>query len=160
VGTQGDDVSLIQTLLAQDSSIYPEGQVSGYYGKLTSAAVKKFQAKYGISQTGTVGPLTRAKLMEVYSGGAAASVATGSQSAAVSSSITRNLSSGTEGDDVTMLQTWLSQDPSVYPEARVTGYYGALTVTAVKRFQAKFGISQTGTVGPITRAKLMELYGK
>lgn len=32
-------------------------------------------------------------------------------------------------------------------------------VSALKQFQAKYGISQTGTTGPITRAKLNSLYG-
>jgi hypothetical protein len=38
----------------------------------------------------------------------------------------------------------------------VTGFYGPLTYGAVKKFQADNGIEQTGTVGPITRAKLAE----
>ncbi len=35
-----------------------------------------------------------------------------------------------------------------------TGYFGALTEAAVKKYQASKGIEQTGTVGPITRAAL------
>ncbi len=38
----------------------------------------------------------------------------------------------------------------------VTGYFGYTTVAAVRKFQAENGIEQTGTVGPITRAKLNE----
>jgi hypothetical protein len=38
----------------------------------------------------------------------------------------------------------------------VTGVYGPITTKAVKKFQADNGIEQTGTVGPITKAKLVE----
>ena len=39
-----------------------------------------------------------------------------------------------------------------------TGVYGPITTKAVKAFQLKYGIDQVGTVGPITRAKLLSLY--
>lgn len=71
--------------------------------------------------------------------------------------ISEYLSLGSSGTDVTTLQTYLSSDSTLYPEALVTGYYGALTRAAVIKFQARYGISQTGTVGPLTRAKLNEL---
>lgn len=53
---------LQQFLKDQASGIYPEGLVTGYFGNLTSLAVKRFQAVHGIPQTGFVGPLTRAKM--------------------------------------------------------------------------------------------------
>ena len=80
IGSKGDDVKRLQELLAQDKEIYPEGLTTGTYGQLTSAAVKKFQAKYGLPQVGRVGPATRAKIAEVYQ--AAAPVAQPSPSAA------------------------------------------------------------------------------
>lgn len=39
----------------------------------------------------------------------------------------------------------------------VTGNYGPLTTEAVKKFQADNGLPQTGFVGPLTRAKLLEM---
>ena len=65
-GSRGDEVKALQQMLAADKDIYPDGLVSGYYGALTAAAVKKFQARYGLPQVGRVGPLTRQKLTEVY----------------------------------------------------------------------------------------------
>ncbi|MBI3442790.1 MAG: carboxypeptidase regulatory-like domain-containing protein [Candidatus Sungbacteria bacterium] len=47
-------------------SLYPQGIVNGNFGPATLRAVKKFQQKYGITQNGRVGPLTRAKLQEVF----------------------------------------------------------------------------------------------
>ncbi|MES2623307.1 MAG: peptidoglycan-binding domain-containing protein [Patescibacteria group bacterium] len=58
LGSQGTDVSDLQRFLATDSSVYPSGLVTGYFGSLTKAAVTRFQAKNGISQVGRVGPQT------------------------------------------------------------------------------------------------------
>jgi len=71
----------------------------------------------------------------------------------------QNLYFGMKHPLVRKLQKDLSNDPSIYPEKLVTGYFGSLTLKAVKRFQAKYGIIQTGYVGPLTRAKLSKLYG-
>lgn len=61
-GSRGADVTALQTFLATNPSIYPEGIVSGYYGSLTAAAVTNFQIEYGLPAVGRVGPLTLAKL--------------------------------------------------------------------------------------------------
>lgn len=68
-GLKHPEVELLQQTLSKDSAIYPGGLVTGYFGFLTQKAVKKFQAKYGIAQTGYVGLLTRAKLNELFGGG-------------------------------------------------------------------------------------------
>ena len=54
----------------------------------------------------------------------------------------------------------LSSDKTIYPERLVTGYYGQLTVQAVKRFQAKHNLETTGLVNTKTKDKLNEIYGK
>jgi peptidoglycan hydrolase-like protein with peptidoglycan-binding domain len=72
-------------------------------------------------------------------------------------SITISLDMGSRGASVTNLQTFLAQDTSIYPEGLITGYYGTLTAGAVRRFQARYGISTVGRVGPQTRAKINEL---
>lgn len=61
-GSQGEKVRLLQALLAADTSIYPEGMISGYYGRLTAQAVKRFQKKYELEQVGNVGKKTLEKL--------------------------------------------------------------------------------------------------
>jgi|GEM_PF-6531145 len=62
-----------------------------------------------------------------------------------------DLYQGLTSNDVRNLQIVLRVTPT-------TGYFGSITNSAVKRFQAQYGIPQTGYVGPLTRAKLNELY--
>jgi peptidoglycan hydrolase-like protein with peptidoglycan-binding domain len=66
VGMTDAEVTALQNSLKGDVAIYPQGLVTGYFGSLTEAAVKKFQAKYGYEQVGYTGPLTRAKLNALY----------------------------------------------------------------------------------------------
>ncbi|MEK7649679.1 MAG: peptidoglycan-binding domain-containing protein [Patescibacteria group bacterium] len=81
-GSSGAEVVELQKILKTDSSIYPEGIVSGYFGTLTEKAVQRFQAKYGIVNKGDpvstgygfIGKRTRAKLNEVFGSGKAAPV--------------------------------------------------------------------------------------
>ncbi len=61
-GMTGEEVRLLQTILAADSSVYPEGKITGFYGTLTAQAVKRFQKKHGLDTPGNVGPKTLAKL--------------------------------------------------------------------------------------------------
>lgn len=42
-------------------------EFGGYFGNATLAAVKAFQGKHGVPETGFVGPLTRAQLNKIYS---------------------------------------------------------------------------------------------
>ena len=62
------------------------------------------------------------------------------------------LSLGSSGNDVTELQKKLSAE-GVY-SGSITGYFGAMTQAAVKRYQTKYGISPLGNVGPATREQL------
>jgi peptidoglycan hydrolase-like protein with peptidoglycan-binding domain len=60
----------------------------------------------------------------------------------------------TTGGDVSRLQQFLAANPAFYPEGLVTGFFGTATSKAVGRYQAANGISQTGTVGPVTLAAM------
>ena len=156
LGMKGDDVLRLQALLASDKEIYPEGTVSGYFGNLTAQAVKRFQTKYKLPSIGRVGPATRAKLAEIFGEGKTPS-AVPTLAMPAATGLTRELGPGSKGDDVTALQEFLAKDKAIYPEGSATGYYGSLTTAAVRRFQAKYGISQVGRVGPATLKQLQEL---
>jgi len=75
VGDRNSEVSILQSWLAKDITVYPAGTISGFYGNMTKQAVIKFQEKYASeilapqglnSGTGIVDTFTRNKLNELY----------------------------------------------------------------------------------------------
>ena len=77
----------------------------------------------------------------------------GMTEARMSSSVfTRILRYGDRGNDVKTLQTWLTEVGHSVP---ATGYFGPLTLAAVKAFQRGHHLSVDGVVGPITAAALL-----
>jgi spore germination protein YaaH len=70
---------------------------------------------------------------------------------------TRSLVVGTSGDDVRQVQATLIERGYLTP-GNATGYFGPLTLAAVRKFQCAAGIicqgAAYGTVGPATRAAL------
>jgi peptidoglycan hydrolase-like protein with peptidoglycan-binding domain len=68
--------------------------------------------------------------------------------------ITRQLSNGSEGVEVTVLQNFLNRAGLL--SATPNGHFGPATTAAVRAFQYQNGISATGTVGPMTRNAINE----
>jgi len=63
IGSTGTDVTALQTKLVEAGFLtMPSGVAMGYFGSLTQAAVKAWQASVGLPSTGFFGPLSRAKL--------------------------------------------------------------------------------------------------
>lgn len=60
---------------------------------------------------------------------------------------TKDLSQNMSNNDVLQLQNRLKVVPN-------TGFFGTITLAAVKAYQSKYGLPTTGFVGPLTRAKL------
>lgn len=92
----------------------------------------------------------------------------GSSGSGYAGILTKALKQGMSDAEVTILQTGLAMDSTVYPQALVTGYFGPLTYAAVVKFQEKYaseilsswGLTRgTGYVGATTRAKFNALYG-
>jgi len=76
--------------------------------------------------------------------------------------ITRSLSIGAQGSDVTALQQYLSAQG--YLNVSATGYFGALTKAAVGKWQSQNGVASSGTAGfgifgPLSRAYLIRVCG-
>jgi peptidoglycan hydrolase-like protein with peptidoglycan-binding domain len=65
----GSDVSALQTFLATDPTLYPQGLVTGYFGFLTKSAVANFQSRNGLPAVGRVGPMTLPVLNLQMAGG-------------------------------------------------------------------------------------------
>lgn len=61
-GMTDADIKTIQELLASDSTIYPQGLVTGYFGPMTKEAIKRFQTKNGLEVTGEIDAETRAAM--------------------------------------------------------------------------------------------------
>ena len=75
---------------------------------------------------------------------------------------TYNLELGMVDTAVREMQTILARYPDIYHEATVSGYFGRQTLSAVQRFQERYGLAKLGGagygyVGPKTRELLNEL---
>lgn len=153
LGMKDPEVYNLQKVLSLTPSIYPEGQVTGYFGKATEAAVKRFQKKYDIRITGEVGPQTRAKLNELYG-------PKGQQPFSYTFDTKKVLKRGMQGIEITNLQQALGLDSGYNPPGMVSGTFDKATEDAVKEFQKKYSIQVTGQVGALTAAKLNELFSQ
>jgi len=137
-GEDGSYVKLLQQILCSMGYLESDS-VTGHFGDKTEAAVRKFQADNGISATGVVGKQTIEKLNSLAS--------------VEKLETDRIYQAGDEDAGVKALQQRLCT--LGYLEAKyVTGYYGAITVAAVKKFQKNNQISETGTVATLTLAAL------
>lgn len=70
MGSQGEDVAIIQEYLVYLSETYPQipaPSVTGIYGQETQAAVLAFQQLFGLAESGEVGPLTWDAIASAYS---------------------------------------------------------------------------------------------
>lgn len=121
-GAVGERVFTIQYLLNQ--RIGAGLVLDGKFGPATTAAVRKFQARFKLQVDGKVGPQTWTHLIVQVQNGSA-----GSAVAAVQHSL--RFAYG-------------------FTSLAVDGKFGPATTTAVRSFQAKFKIGVDGIVGPIT----------
>ncbi len=71
----------------------------------------------------------------------------------------KDLYFGMTDPDVRALQDILKYEGLFPTNAESTGFFGSITLDAVKKFQTKYGIQPvSGYVGPKTREKLNNLY--
>lgn len=132
-GSRGSEVTALQRELTELG--FYEGPVTGYYGKLTTAAVQRFQRAKKLNADGIVGVKT-----------VSAIIASNDIPVIANSP---NLRRGSRGSEVTSLQNELKL--LGYYNGPVTGYYGSLTEAAVKKFQKDLGITVDGIAGDITK---------
>jgi peptidoglycan hydrolase-like protein with peptidoglycan-binding domain len=155
LGSEGNDVTALQTFLEGKGFLtMPKGIAKGYFGQVTKKALAEYQKSIGLTPVGRFGPATKALLNKAESsaGNASSSAAPSSNSAVV---YTRDLSQGSEGDDVSALQTFLeSKGFLVMPKGIAKGYFGPMTKKALAEYQKSVGIDSIGRFGPATRASL------
>ena len=131
VGSTGDKVTALQQDLTALGYYY--GDISGHYGSLTKAAVKKFQKAKGITQDGIAGTTTLNAIAKALGGSGS------------SSSSTVSLREGSSGSAVLELQTMLKSLGYYY--GSLSGNFGSLTKTAVRKFQDDNGLTVDGIAG-------------
>ena len=131
-GDSGTGVRTLQDRLEKLG--YFDGVPGGNYGSITASAVKRFQNQMGLNVTGTANNATQAALF--------------SDKAPYSGILTSSLSTGAKGELVTRLQTRLLYKS--YYTGNVGGTYDTATSNAVKAFQKKAGLSQTGSADAST----------
>jgi peptidoglycan hydrolase-like protein with peptidoglycan-binding domain len=122
LGSSGSDVSALQTFLANDPSLYPQGIVSGYYGFLTKAAVSNFQSRNGIAAVGRVGPVTLPVLNLQMAGGVS-----NAASAPVITSVSTNASRNSA--TLTWATNELAQGVVYYSTSPLTTYENTNSVS-------------------------------
>jgi peptidoglycan hydrolase-like protein with peptidoglycan-binding domain len=127
--SQGRQVELVQRALGL--------AVDGVYGPETESAVRSFQAAHGLTVDGIVGPETSAAMRD---GARAVASSTGVRSDAVDISSESEGEGG--GDAVSRLQYAL--------HLSTDGDFGSETEAAVRRLQARHGLTVDGVVGPAT----------
>ena len=146
-GSAGDAVKALQSAL-KELGFYTSS-VDGSFGSGTRSAVMAFQKMNGLSESGTADGDTQALLYEgapKNSKGKATAVKT------VAPIEGAAISSGSMGEAVTKLQKRLKE--LGYYSGAVDGTAGSGTMNAVKAFQKKNGLSQTGKADAATQAAL------
>ena len=123
VGSKGAQTTAVQCLLHRTKRPV---RADGSFSTADATRLKAFQKSVGLKQTGVVNDPTWIAL-----------IAYGSKP---------TLSAGDRGANVVRLQRALRA--AGYKTLTGTGYYGQLTVTAVKKVQRGNGFTATGTVGP------------
>ncbi len=151
LGDTGDNVRSLQYFLAVIGEFYeqvPSIEITGVFDEPTRNAVIAFQNIYGLDPDGLVGIKTWQDIYRAYRGII-------NTTAALEGGVTLYpgypLRQGSQGEAVETLQEYLSYLSKTYPEipdVPVTGVFGAQTQAAVEAFQALFGLTVTGSVGP------------
>ena len=160
LGMRGGEVVVLQKFLQKNGwGIPDDGPVTGFFGKVTENALKKFQEASGLEQTGTTGPKTRVLISAALG---KSSTATKMPSAALPPPppsfiqprkvLGRELTLGAKGKEVAVLQEFLQKNNWGIPDdGPVTGFFGKVTEKAVMNFQKAKGLAALGTVDFKTR---------
>ncbi|MCM3714325.1 peptidoglycan-binding protein [Alkalihalobacillus oceani] len=142
-GTTSEQVKTLQQQLKEAG--YFDNDITGYYGRATSAAVRSFQQENQLAVDGIAGPQTLNALQNRN----VATIAPVEHKLSASSVQTSSmLRIGSKGQAVKDVQQRLA-DLGFY-KSTADGIFGNSTASAVKHFQQQQGITVDGIVGPQT----------
>jgi len=149
------------TLVVSGFAIAPSPAQAAGLTESQIQAIISLVTSFGADAT-TISNINASLRGQATTGSSSASGTTASGSACINLSFDSYLdrSDAQTNGEVTRLQQFLAQNSSIYPEARVTGYFGPATERAVQRWQAMKGLVSSGDadstgygyVGPKTRA--------
>ena len=153
LGDSADEIAVIQTALTELDLYYTD--ITGRFGQRTERAVRLFQKKVGLLQTGVADERTL-ELLYLRTSVDAPAVVQGGGTSASSGKISagQTLREGSNGEAVRTLQERLKA-LGCY-SGTVTGHYGNLTKEAVRRYQRANGLTADGIAGPRTLASLSD----
>jgi len=141
-GDRGHDVRVLQDFLTRAGFRTP---VEGVFGPQTLRNVKRFQRAHHLAVDGIVGPQAASALRTVAARRARAQQRTQVHGGGVQHLGDRALKKGMKGQDVRVLQDYLTRAGVATP---VDGAFGPTTLRNVKRFQRSRGLTVDGVVGP------------
>lgn len=139
--SSSSDVEKAQKML-KEMGIY-SGQITGNIGSKTTAAIKAFQKKHGLEESGLLDSKTMSKLQSVYGG---ADTSEEQEQAQESASM----------NEVMKAQSMLKAMDLYYGE--ITGNVGTKTKAAIKKFQNQYGLTANGVLNSETLAKIESVY--
>ena len=135
-------------ILAENTDEIPDIAIDSIFGPATRNAVEAFQRLYGLPVTGIVDAATWNTLFNVYRG-----IVTSSPEFYTGNPVTPYpgyaLSLGMQGNEVRLLQEYLSRLSETYPQippVEVSGVFGTATRDAVYAAQNLFGLPVDGIV--------------
>ena len=161
LGDSGDDVRVVQYFLAVVGTFYdtvPVIPINGNFDETTDNAVRAFQNTKGLPVTGIVDEATWNELYNAYRGIIDSITVPENRIAPYPGT---PLINGSQGEYVVFLQQYLSRISATYPAIPAVtpdGVFGDQTQAAVEAFQREFGLPPNGVVGPITWARIADLY--
>ncbi len=122
--------------------------------------MKKYIYVYSVSIVSIIAALTfgATAAMAVTTQAPLSTQSSGSTSVLASCTIPQqNLWYGETSSQVSSLQNFLLHEGYISSQSSVTGYFGVITLSAVKKFQAEHEVPATGFVGSLTRAVISAL---
>ncbi len=166
VGSQGPDVTVVQTSLNRIGQNYPAipkvSPVDGIFGPQTEAAVKAFQQIFSLDPDGIVGRASWYQIVRVYVAVLKlAELQSEGQRFFFIQEYPEFLSLGDTGVLVEQLQYMLSVLSSFLPQVPdpgMSGIFDNATLNAVRGFQRYAGLPVTGSVGEATWDAIFEQF--
>ena len=150
LGSSGEQVKLMQKRL-KELGYYSAG-ADGSFGYQTLKAVVAFQKNNKLTDDGVAGPSTLKKMVSSSALKAGESADKEEEKEDEKLETDNSLKKGDSGEAVKALQRRLKE--LGYYTNYIDGDFGSQTVTAVKAFQKKNGLTDDGVAGSVTLTKL------